>query len=40
MKLKALQQNTRHANIETLAKHYVDDTESASPYFDKILKFY
>jgi len=32
MKLKAIQQLTRHANIETLCKHYVDDSEAASPY--------
>ena len=30
--LKAIQNLTRHANIETLCKHYVDDTEPASPY--------
>jgi site-specific recombinase XerD len=32
MKLKAIQNLTRHANIETLCKHYVDDSEPASPY--------
>ncbi len=37
MKLKAIMQKTRHANIEILAKHYIDDEEPASPYFDRIL---
>ena len=38
MKLKALQKATRHASIETLAKHYIDDSEPTTPYFDDILK--
>jgi len=38
MKLKAIQLKTRHTSIETLAKHYIDDNESASPYFLKIFK--
>lgn len=37
MDLKALSEATRHADIETLAKHYVDSQESTSPYFTKIL---
>jgi integrase/recombinase XerD len=37
MKLKAIQNLTRHANIETLCKHYVDDTEPATPYIAKAL---
>ena len=37
MKLKAIMQKTRHANVEVLAKHYIDDEEPASPYFDRIL---
>jgi integrase len=32
MSLKAVQVKTRHANIETLARHYVDDSEAAAPY--------
>jgi hypothetical protein len=32
MKLKAIQNLTRYANIETLCKHYVDDSEPASLY--------
>ena len=38
MKLKAIQGLTRHANIEVLAKHYIDDREPASPYFDRVLQ--
>ena len=37
MKLKAIQNLTRHANIDTLCKHYVDDTEAATPYIAKAL---
>lgn len=32
MGLKAIQVKTRHSNIETLAKHYIDDSEPATPY--------
>jgi integrase len=32
MKLKAIQTLTRHADIDTLCKHYVDDREAAAPY--------
>lgn len=37
MGLKAIQLKTRHASIETLAKHYIDDSEPAAPYLEKIL---
>ena len=37
MKLKAIMEKTRHSNIEVLAKHYIDDSEPATPYFDKVL---
>ena len=37
MKLKAIQEKTRHSSIEVLAKHYIHDEEPASPYFEKIL---
>jgi len=37
MKIVAIQEKTRHANIDVLVKHYIDDNESASPYFKKIL---
>ena len=37
MGLKAIQIKTRHANIETLAKYYIDDSEPAGPYLQKIL---
>lgn len=37
MDVKALQGATRHANVETLMKHYVDSSESTSPYWTKIL---
>ena len=33
MKLKAIQEKTRHASIEVLTKHYIHDNEPASPYF-------
>jgi integrase/recombinase XerD len=36
MHLKAIQEKTRHASIEVLAKHYIDDSEPASPHFDKL----
>jgi hypothetical protein len=38
MKLKAIQNLTRHASIETLCKHYVDDNEPAVPYLASALK--
>lgn len=38
MGLKAIQEKTRHANIEVLTRHYISDEEPASGYFDKILK--
>ena len=37
MSLRAIQAISRHASIETLARHYVDDRESPRPYLDKIL---
>jgi len=37
MGLKAIQLKTGHSNIETLAKHYVDDSESTKGYFQQIL---
>lgn len=37
MRLKSIQLKTRHASIETLTKHYIDDSEPACPYFEKIL---
>ena len=36
MKLKAIQEKTRHSSIEVLTKHYISDEEPASPYFEKI----
>lgn len=36
MGLKVIQVKTRHASIETLVKHYIDDNEAAAPYFDKV----
>jgi integrase len=37
MNLRAIQGISRHASIETLAKHYIDDTESPRAYLDKIM---
>ena len=34
MSLKAIQVKTRHANIDTLEKHYIDDSEPARAYLD------
>ena len=34
MGIKAVQVKTRHTNIETLTKHYIDDTEPAKAYLD------
>jgi len=36
--LKAIQTKTRHANIEVLLKHYIDDSAPASPHLAKILQ--
>jgi len=36
MKIKAIQAKTRHASIETLIKHYIDDSEPAGGYLDLI----
>ncbi len=36
MKLKALQSKSRHRSMEILVNHYVDDSEPAAPYLDKI----
>ena len=36
MKLKSIQLKTRHSNIETLTKHYIDDSEPARKYLDKV----
>ena len=35
---KAIQEKTRHANIEVLTKHYISDEEPASGYLSKILQ--
>ena len=35
MGLRAIQNKTRHTSIEVLAKHYIDDGEKASGYFEK-----
>ena len=37
MKLKAIQEKTRHASIDVLVKHYIHDEEPASPYFERLL---
>lgn len=37
MKLKAIQEKTRHANIDVLVRHYISDEEPASPYFERLL---
>jgi integrase len=37
MKIRAIQEKTRHSNIETLMKHYVYDDDQASPYLAKII---
>lgn len=36
MDMKALQLATRHASIETLAKHYLDSAEATPGRFDEI----
>jgi site-specific recombinase XerD len=38
MRLKSIQVKTRHSNIETLTKHYIDNSESAWPYLQKLFK--
>ena len=38
MNAKAVQMLTRHANIETLFKHYVDAEERPDPYFAELLE--
>ena len=37
MKIKAIQEKTRHTTIDVLVKHYIHDEEPASPYFAKML---
>ena len=37
MPLSALQGKSRHSSVDTLLKHYVDHSEPAAPYLDKIL---
>lgn len=37
MQVKAIQLQTRHSSIETLAAHYIDDRESATPYLERAL---
>ena len=37
MGIKAIQEKTRHANIEVLVKHYIYDEEPAGPYFERML---
>jgi len=37
MGIKAIQEKTRHANIEVLVKHYIHDEEPAGPYFERML---
>lgn len=36
MKLKALQKKSRHKNMSVLVDHYIDDSEPATPYLDKL----
>lgn len=37
MKLKAIQEKTRHASVEVLVKHYIKDEDPASPYLNEAL---
>jgi hypothetical protein len=37
MKLKAIQNLTRHSSIDTLCKHYVYDKEPATSYLQSVL---
>ena len=36
MKIEAIQQKTKHASVDTLINHYIDDTEQASGYLDAV----
>lgn len=36
MRVKAIQKLTRHASLDTLMKHYIDDSEPAAGYLDSI----
>lgn len=38
MGLKTIQGKTRHASLEVLTKHYIDDEEPASGYLAKALE--
>jgi integrase len=38
MGLKAIQEKTRHASLEVLTRHYIDDNEAASPHLARILQ--
>jgi len=38
MKIKAIQNKTRHASIETLTNHYIIDNEPAQDYIDDFIK--
>ena len=38
MRIKAIAEQTRHASIDTLIKHYIDDSEPTTPILDKIFK--
>jgi integrase len=37
MDLKSVQGKTRHANLETLARHYLDSNEPARPFLDRMM---
>jgi integrase len=37
MDLKSVQGKTRHANIETLARHYLDSNDPATPFLDRMM---
>lgn len=37
MKIKAIQNKTRHSNVEVLIKHYIHDEEPAAAYLEKLL---
>lgn len=37
MDLKSVQNKTRHANLETLARHYLDSSDPSTPFLDKML---
>jgi len=38
MSIVAISHFLRHSNIETTARHYIDNTQSADPYLDKVFK--